>query len=180
MDTLKKYNIAFVGLSLGKHCYNYDLDEYFFECFEKTEVEYANVKLELVLEKSNSMLVLDFNIKGKVKLICDRCCDYYWQDIKSSDRLYFKFGDTPYEQSEKIIVIAHNETHINVSQYAYEFVHLSLPVRRLHPGGKQKADNCDPVVLKKLNELLVETDEQGFPKASAKDHWEALRNLKNN
>jgi len=180
LDTLKQYNIPFVGLSLGKHSYHYDLDEHFFECFEKSEIEHANVKLELVLEKSSSMLVLDFNIKGKVKLVCDRCSDYYWQDIESSNRLYIKFGDTPYEQTEKIIIISQNETHIDVSQFAYEFVHLTLPLRRIHPGGNQEVDNCDPEVLKKLNELLIETDEEGFPKTSAKDHWEELRKLKKN
>ncbi len=180
MNSLKEYNIAFVGLSLGKHSYQFDIYDRFFECFEKTEVEEALIKLEMLLEKSNSMLVLDFNISGKVKLVCDRCSETYWQEIKSSDRLFVKFGESHYEQTENIIVIPQNETHFDVSQYIYEFVHLNLPVKRLHPGGKQKKDNCDPVVLSKLNELKAEKDEFGSPKSSDKGHWEALRKLKNN
>ncbi len=180
LDPLKKYNIPFVGLSLGNHSYQFDIDDSFFDCFEKTEVMEASIKFELLMEKTGSMLVLDFNIWGKVKLVCDRCSDIYWQDINSTDRLYIKFGDSHYEQTEQIIVISQNETHFDVSQYAYEFIHLNLPARRMHPGGTRKADNCDPEVLRKLDELKVTTDTQGKPITGVKDQWEALRTLKKN
>ncbi len=180
LDPLKKYNISFAGLSLGNHHYHFDMDDSFFECFEKSEIREARIRFELLMEKTGSMLVLDFNICGKVKLFCDRCSGVYWQDINSSDRLFIKFGDSHYEQTDKIIVISQNETHFDVSQYVYEFIHLNLPSRRLHPGGKRKADNCDPEVLKKLNELLVTTDKQGKPVGGVKDHWEVLRTLKKN
>ncbi len=180
MDPLSIYNISFTGLSLGRHLYHFDIDDTFFECFEKAEVREASVNVEMSLEKTNTMLVLDFDISGSVKLVCDRCSEEYWQELKSSDRLFVKFGDSHYEQNENVIIISQNETHFDVSQYIYEFAHLNLPVKRLHPGGKSKKDNCDPVVLKKLKELLVETDSSGNPKSSATDHWEALRKLKNN
>lgn len=180
LDPLKPYNIAFTGLSLGNHSYHYDVDDSFFDCFQKTEVKEALVKIELLLEKTNSMLVLDFKLSGKVKLVCDRCSEEYWQAIDAKNRLFVKFGDSHYEQTEKIIIIPQRETHFDVSQYIYEFVHLSLPLKRVHPGGKSKADNCDPVVLKKLNELHVQTYENGNPKTGAVDHWEALRKLKDN
>lgn len=180
LDPLKPYNIAFTGLSIGKHSYRYDVDGSFFECFESTQLGESDIKVEVVLEKSNSMLVLDFNISGRVKLVCDRCSEEYWQEIDANNRLFVKFGETHFEQTENVVVVPRAETHFEVSQYIYEFVHLGLPVKRVHPGGKTKADNCDPQVLKKLKELHVETDEDGNPKTGVTDHWEALRKLKKN
>ncbi len=180
LELLKKYKIAFVGLSLGNYQFNFDIDDHFFKCFDNSEITRGNIKLELLMEKSNSMLVLDFNLEGKVELVCDRCSDVYWQSIKSSDRLYIKFGESQYEQTDDIVVIADNETHFDISQYVYEFVHLNLPSRWLHPGGKNRSDNCDPSVLKKLEELTAKTDDKGNPETGATDHWEALRKLKKN
>ena len=180
MENLSKYKISFTGLSIGEHRYNFELDDAFFEFFDKSEITHARINLDLVMEKSNSMMVLDFNLSGKVELICDRCSEMYWQIIETSNRLFIKFGNAYYEQSDDIIVIPDNETHFDIAQYIYEFIHLNLPIRRLHRGGKEKSDNCDPDILKKIEKLNVKTDDQGIPKTGRTDQWEVLKKLKNN
>jgi len=52
MKPLKAFDIQFVGLKLGKHVYEYDIDYKFFEHFEYDEFNATNVKVVLNLEKN--------------------------------------------------------------------------------------------------------------------------------
>ncbi len=179
MDLLKEYNIPFAGLSIGKHDYSFNIDESFFECFENSRLKKGNVRADLVLEKLNSMLVLDFNIKGTVQVVCDRCSEKYYQEIEYNDVLYVKFGESNFEQSDNVLVISETDTYIDVSQFIYEYIHLSLPLRCIHPGGEKKEDNCDPSVLKRLKDLSINADKQGSSFSNKLGDMEALKRLKN-
>lgn len=51
MRNLAAYTIPFVGLKLGKHQFEYDIDNEFFEHFEYDDLNSSNVKIDLLLEK---------------------------------------------------------------------------------------------------------------------------------
>ena len=65
-ENLKKYDISFVGLKEGIHGYSYKIGKEFFTNFINADsvFEDGNVDVELQLEKSSTMLVLMFSIKG--------------------------------------------------------------------------------------------------------------------
>ena len=71
MRKLKDYTIPFVGLKLGKHQFEYEIDNEFFEHFEYDEFNGANVKVDLTLEKKTTMLELTFKASGTVNLEFD-------------------------------------------------------------------------------------------------------------
>ena len=54
MKPLKAFDIQFVGLKLGKHVYEYEIDNTFFEHFEYDEFNDVNVKIVLNLEKKST------------------------------------------------------------------------------------------------------------------------------
>ncbi len=178
LNPLKQFNIGFVGLSLGKHTFSFGIDEAFFSCFEFTEVHKGELQVELLLDKQNSMLVLDFSIKGFVELECDRCLELYQQALDVERKLYVKFGDSFSEQTDEIIVIPAGESHFDVSQYVYEYVHLGLPMQHIHMDDNIPGKGCDPVVLEKVNQYL----EKNKPAEAGTDNslWQALKGLKFN
>ena len=51
MRNLAAYTIPFVGLKLGKHQFEYDIDNEFFEHFEYDDLNSSNVKIDLLLGK---------------------------------------------------------------------------------------------------------------------------------
>lgn len=51
MKNLKEYLIPFAGLKMGKHQFDYQLDNAFFEYFNFSEFNNANIKVEVILEK---------------------------------------------------------------------------------------------------------------------------------
>lgn len=179
MNPLKQYNIGFVGLSIGNHRFTFDIGPEFFLSFKEAAFQKGLVVLNLSLEKSNNMIALDFHFKGEVFLECDRCLESYQQTFDLQKQILVKFGSDFVEQSDEIIIIPATESHIDISQYVYEFLHLGLPVRRVHPDTAEGKDGCDPEVIERLNKFLVKNHRDNT-QATDDSPWEALKTLKFN
>ena len=54
MKNLKAYLIQFSGLKIGKHQFEYQLDNSFFEHFNFEEFNSVAIKVDLILEKKNT------------------------------------------------------------------------------------------------------------------------------
>ena len=156
MKSNRQFVIPFKGLKLGKHDFIFDIDDKFFDSFEDSEINEGKVHIEIQLIKNSSMLELIFSLNGTVTVMCDRCLDDFDLSISYNTNLYVKFGDTTEEQTDEILVLSHNEFELNVSQYIYEFILLSIPYRRIHPDNNQGETMCNQEMLKKLNEYLID------------------------
>jgi uncharacterized metal-binding protein YceD (DUF177 family) len=115
------------------------------------------------------MMVLEFTISGTVRTTCDRCNEEFDMPLEGEYRLIVKVGGHETgDEDDDIITVAANEHELDLSQYLYEYITLSLPIRRVHPDG-----TCDEEVIKKLNDHLTE-GEEGDPR------WDGLKNIKLN
>ena len=170
MSYFDQYVIPFSSLKPGKHEYEYIIDDEFFRHFEYSEIKAGRLKVDLELDKQESMLVLHFAISGTVHVMCDRCLDYYDQPVSSTERLIVKFGETRYEETDEIEVIPVTEHRINVSHYIYEYIHLLLPYKCVHPNDDEGISQCNPEVTGRLGE-------NGHENESADPLWDALKKL---
>ena len=178
MRTGKEFNIQFVGLSLGEHVFEYTLSETFFANLNPdSEIKKGKIDVTIRLLKQSTMMILQFEITGTVNVNCDRCTDEFDLPINGNYQLVVKFGghDTG-EEDDDIITLSTHESELDVSQYIYEYVMLSLPIRRVHPDNTKGKSTCNKEMLKKLNDFLV--DEQ--PKEGSNPHWDNLKNIKLN
>ncbi len=149
-----EYEIGFTSLQDGKHDYHYKIEDTFFEQFDYSDIEGANLNLDAVLEKSPNMITVDFKTKGTLKVMCDRCTDSFDLPIAGEDDVIYKFSDQEIDD-EKILTIAPNEVKIDLTAPIYEFISLLLPSRRVHPEGE-----CNEEMLKEIdNYLMVESDD---------------------
>ena len=48
--------------------------------------------------------------------------------------LVVKFGSEFNNEDDEILIIPHGEYKINIAQYIFELIILSLPAKRIHPG----------------------------------------------
>lgn len=171
----RQFVIPFKGLSSGKHDFVFDIDDKFFDAFTESEINKGKVHVEVHLIKSGTMLELIFSLEGSVYVMCDRCLDDFDLSISYNTNLFVKFGETTEEQTDEIIVLSHNEFEIDLSQYIYEYIHLSLPYRRLHPDDENGISTCNKDMIKKLEEYLMDE------KVKTPDpRWNDLNNLLNN
>jgi uncharacterized protein len=170
MDYLRQFVISFGGLKPGLHQYIYDIDDLFFDQFEYSEIKKGRVKILVDLEKDEKMLVLKFHVDGNVEMPCDRCNQLFILPLKGEEQLIIKFGNDYHEENEEVQIIPEGETQVDVSPFIYEYMHLLLPIRRVHPDDEEGHSLCDPEVIKRIEER--ETISEPDPR------WEVLKKLK--
>lgn len=154
----KEYIIPFVGLKIGKHQFDYEINNAFFELFGFDEFNDVDVKVSLLFEKKPTMLELTFEIDGKVNVDCDTTMESYNEEIFNELRLIVKFGDAYEEVNEELVVLPHGEFQLEVQQFIYEAIVLAMPLKRVHPGVED--GTLDSKILKKLEELTPSLDEE--------------------
>ena len=170
---LKDFIIPFEGLSVGNHQFVFDVNQLFFEEIAYSELKNGNVSVRLDFEKQDNMLVLQFLIKGRVEVVCDRCTDEFDFPIEGEYRLLIQFGDHFVEETDELIVIPRSESEINLAPFIYEYICLMLPIQRIHPNDKNGRSMCNPEMLEKLNEL-------SFSIKQVDPRWDVLKKLKKN
>ena len=55
MNKTKEFLIPFIGLKPGKHHFEYHINNTFFEIFDYHEFNNSNIKVNVVLEKKNTL-----------------------------------------------------------------------------------------------------------------------------
>lgn len=175
MKPLKDYTIQFVGLKLGKHHFDYQIDEKFFEEFEYEEFNAVHVDVDLEFEKKSTLLELHFKIKGLINVNCDTTNEPYDQKVKGTFDLVVNFGEEYNDENEEILIIPHGEYEINVAQYIYELIILSMPTKRVHPGIADGTLHSD--ILKKLEELSPKGLEEKEKTEDIDPRWNTLKKL---
>lgn len=175
MKNLKEYLIPFAGLKIGKHQFDYQLDNTFFEHFNFSEFNSANIKVEVVLEKKSTMLELNFKHKGTVNVPCDLSNEAFDLPIKGKLKLIVKFGETFNDDNEELLILPHGEFQVDVSQYIYENIVLSVPVKKVHPGVKD--GTLDTEALKTLEKLAPKQEEEKEEHEDIDPRWAELKKL---
>jgi DUF177 domain-containing protein len=176
MKPLKEFIIPFVGLKIGENCFEYKIDKKFFNFFEYEEFNDSNVNLKVLLNKKATFLELQFIAIGTINVNCDLTNEPYNQEIDNSFDLVVKFGAEYNDDNEEILIIPHSEYEINIAQYIYELIVLSMPTRRIHPGIIDGTLNSE--ILDKLEELRPKADlENTNHKEEIDPRWNTLKKL---
>jgi uncharacterized protein len=173
LKTLKTYSIPFTGLKLGKHYFEYEITDAFFNEFEYSLVKKADLVCKLELEKQETMLVLNFDITGHVSANCDKCLAPYQQPMEIHEQQIARFSEEEMGEDDEIITLGKNDHEIDVAVLIYEYVNVALPFIATC-GDEGNTTYCDREMLDNLNKLAA-NDEQP---ESADPRWEALKKLK--
>ena len=175
MNNLNEYLIPFIGLKIGKHQFDYQVDNMFFKSFDYDDFNAVSVKVDVVLEKKSTMLELDFIHKGTVNVPCDVSGEEFDLPIKGKLKLIVRFGDVFNDENEELLILPHGEFQVNVAQYIYESIILSVPLRRIHPGIK---DGSLKEVIEKLESLSPgENKKEEQNNNDIDPRWENLKKL---
>ena len=176
MNKTKEYLIPFIGLKLGKHHFEYQVSNAFFEVFDYHEFQNSEIKVNVVLEKKSTMLELSFKHKGTVNVPCDMTSEDFDLPIKGKMNLIVRFGEAFNNENEELLILPHGEFEIDIAQYIYEMIVLSVPLRRVHPGIKDGSLKTE--ALDKLNELTVkEQKKENKEEENIDPRWDKLKQL---
>lgn len=177
MKANKEFLIPFVGLKQGKHQFEFDINKKFFDDFSFDEYNDVKVKVDLVLEKKSTMMELSFKHKGHVNVPCDITNEDFDLPIKGKLHLIVKFGEAFNNDNDEILILPHGEYQVDISQYIYEMIVLSVPTKRTHPGLKDGTfgagilDKLDELAPKEQKEVKKEEEKSTDPR------WDSLKKL---
>jgi uncharacterized metal-binding protein YceD (DUF177 family) len=182
MNNTKQYLIPFVGLKLGKHHFEYQISNAFFEVFDYDEFDNCNIKVNVVLEKKNTMLELIFKHEGTVNVPCDLTSEDFDLSIAGEMKLLVRFGDVYNNDNEELLILPFGEFEIDIAQYIYETIALSVPLRRVHPGVQDGSLKTE--ALERLKELILEEHKEEVEEDKIQDkeenidpRWDKLKQL---
>ena len=173
MKSLRTYSIPFTGLKIGKHLFEYEIGDEFFNEFEYSLVKKAALFCKVELDRQETMLILGFDITGSVTAICDKCLSEYQQPINIHEQQIARFSEETLSEDDEIITLGKNDHEINIAGLIYEYVNVAMPFVALCSNeGEDK--QCDKEMLDSLSKLSV-NDEQP---EKIDPRWDALKKLK--
>ena len=175
MNPLKQFSIPFTGLKLGAHQFDYELDDTFFNAFEYSLIKSGNLKVNLELDKQETMLLLKFRVVGTLNLDCDKCLSEFSYPVNLYERQIVKFAEDELESDdEEIISLSRKDSEIDISGPLYEMINVAVPYIK---NCEQADKECDQEMISRLEQLSI--DKQAEEKEQTSDpRWEALNKLK--
>ena len=82
--------VQFSGLKLGKHQFEFEINNTFFKHFDFEEFNHSEIKVKLLLEKKSNMLELHFSHAGFVNVPCDLTNENFDLPVKGKLNLIVK------------------------------------------------------------------------------------------
>lgn len=174
MKGLREFQIDIFSLNHKQHEFEFEIGDRLFSQFEYSIIEHGQGKCHLILEKSETMMTLNFQIDASVELICDRSLDNFDYPVKVDEKVIIKFGEDNYALSEDVIVIKQDTSSINVAEFVYEFITLAVPLKKLHPRYEDEFEEDDEPEMIYTSQEDEEEDNSQEPDP----RWEALKKLK--
>lgn len=148
MDKKEDYKIDLFNRSINGMTVEYDIDDSF---FHKIEGLIQRGQLHTTIQaEGNPETTVRFTIhtEGIALVPCDRCLTDIELRIDTTDQIAVKLGEE-YADEGDVVIIPEKEGVIDMSQFIYEFIALSLPLKLTHEPGK-----CDEAMIAKLEEHL--------------------------
>ncbi len=172
MSITSPYSISFTGLKLGVHEFDFEIRDQFFVDFPGSPMEKCDLKINLSLDKQEGLFQLTFDIEGTLNVPCHLCGQEFDMEVIDQHKLLVKLEDARASEDihdeEEIIYISRNETKLEIAQWIYEFIILSLPIQIVHPLNEKGESTCDQATLD-LIKNMAQKDESGTD-----PRWDAL------
>ena len=146
MEFGKRYSIEYKGLKNSTFDYQFVVDNALFEYYESQEIRGGNCDVEVTMTKSDRQLDLDFVISGEVTCECDRCLEDCQIPIDYEGHLIVRLSEQQGEYDGEVMWLNPAENELDLTQYIYESIVLSLPYQRVHPAGE-----CNPDMLARFS-----------------------------
>lgn len=178
-----RYTIAYKGLKEGTHGFEWKVGDDFWTTHPEAGIKGGNVEVEARLEKgATGTMRLEVSMQGSVTTPCDRCLEVCELPVNYHGRLAVKPSEEEHPFEGDILWVSPADGVIDLEQYIYESIVLSLPLRRVHPEDVHGTPLCNPAMLERFkivseeefDRLAAETDKP----AENDPEWDKLKNLK--
>lgn len=178
MKNSRVFEIAWQGLKLGEHELIFDLDDKFLIWkYPETEYKELNVQIKVTFDKQVNFFMFHFNIDGSLVVPCDRCGEEFELSLWDEFDLLVKLNDVEdedqIEEEADVVFISRSETVLDISDWLYEFLMLSIPLQKIHPQDAKGNDTCNPDVL-----AFLKQSAEALEQENKNTIWKGLDSIK--
>lgn len=172
MAALNAYRIAFKGFRNGLTLLSFEIDDSFFTNFEMSKIKEGKFTAHVEIEKQENMIVLEFDISGYYKSNCDTCTAPIDVEMSGIDRIVVKYSDEYQVDTDEVMYINPNSTHLELGDILYELIHVNMPILAKRDCEAEDYKYCDKAVLDVLegSDADDENDDEN-------PLWEDLKNI---
>ena len=160
MDT---YKIDLLSSGLGGKTFEYDLSDDFFAEMEGL-VQRGSIHTTVACLSAGSVYKFQIHSVGTIIVPCDRCLSDLELRIETADDLNVKLG-SEYADDGDCVIVPESEGYLDLAQFIYEFIALSMPMTCCHEPGK-----CDDAMMHELSRH--QSTRSGFEGAEREDSAE--------
>ena len=177
MSRSREFEIAFVGLKAGSHEFNYSIADEFFESFQQQDFRNCKANVKLTLDKQSNFMLLKFEVGGTLEVNCDRCNGNLPLQLWDEFNIIVKMVEEPEKMNDEdddpdVYYISRGESHLNVKNWIYEFVNLSIPMHKVCSYENMDGPYCNKAAIELLKKLEKENDKKENP------IWKGLEKFK--
>ncbi|MBO5585030.1 MAG: DUF177 domain-containing protein [Bacteroidaceae bacterium] len=141
MDTFK---IDLLSHGLEGKTFEYDIDDAFWGHIDGL-IQRGKLHTTVTCISANAIYKFRVQSVGTVIVPCDRCMSDLELRIETTDVLNVKLGDEYVDEGD-CVVVPEAEGRIDLAQFIYEFIVLSMPIVCCHEPGK-----CDDAMMHELS-----------------------------
>ncbi len=168
-----------------RHEFDFVLDDAFFAGFEQQLVLGGNLDVHVDLDRTDRLMKLEFQLRGTLRLTCDRSLEEFDQPITTTETLHVRFGETTEELADDVLQIAHDAQILPLGQILFDYAATAIPMKRLHPrfvAADTAADAAAGPAAEQTDVRLIysaatDTPADADADAPTDPRWQALRNL---
>ena len=137
------------GLTKGGQEFDYVLDDSFLDGFSHDVVESLECGAHLVAEQRGGWIEIRCRLRGKARVVCDRCLEDLFFPVDLDQTLTVRFDAEPEDvvnDDDNIIILREGTSEIDLAQTLYDLICVSLPMTKVHPEGE-----CNPEAIARLS-----------------------------
>ena len=172
MSVSNKFILKFAGLKDGKHKFEYQADNNFFQFYNYSEFNMANIEFKVDFIKKSTVLELQIKGEGFVNINCTLSNEPFDYNLKSQFKLIVKFGEYYDDSNDELLILPLGSHSINLDQFLYEMIVLSMPIRNVHPGIEDGSIKSD--ILNRLKDFDINKEKS----SNFDPRWDKLKQLK--
>jgi len=172
MSISNKFILKFAGLKDGKHKFEYEADNSFFKTYNYREFNDANINFNIDFIKKSTVLELQIIGDGVVNINCTLSNEPFDYNLKTRFKLIVKFGEYYDDSNDELLILPQGSHSINLDQFLYEMVVLSMPIRNVHPGVEDGSIKSD--VINRLKDFDINNEKS----SNFDPRWDKLKKLK--
>ena len=160
----ERYAIDYQSLEYTPYSCEFDVDDALFTERESEEVKGVKCKAFVEANRTGSTVDVDVRITGTVVVACDRCLEDCAVAVDYVGDLVVKFSDEIDDYDGEVLWMSPAEDYLDLTQYIYESIVISLPYRRVHEEG-----GCNPEMLASFGQITEEEFERMEREAEESD-----------